>query len=69
MHQPGRVSMRTQFERDSLYPLAGLDTSLAERNAAVRRINEQLNYARNEVARRYLNGEIDRAAAELAMAR
>lgn len=61
--------MRTQFERDSLYPLAGLDTSLAERNAGVRRINEQLNYARNEVARRYLNGEIDRAAAELAMAR
>ena len=60
---------RTAFERDSLFPLAGLDTSLAERNAAVRRINEQLNYARNEVARRYLNGEIDRAGAEAALVR
>lgn len=60
---------RTVFERDSLFPLAGLDTSLAERNAAVRRVNEQLNYARNEVARRYLNGEIDRAGAEAALVR
>jgi hypothetical protein len=60
---------RTAFERDSLFPLAGLDPELAERNAEVRRINEQLNFARNEVARRYLDGDIDRAAAERAMAR
>ena len=60
---------RTRFERDSLFPLAGLDTSLAERNAAVRRVNEQLNYARNEVARRYLNGDLDRAGAEQALQR
>lgn len=34
----------------SLYPLAGLGPALAETNAVVRRINERLNYARNEAA-------------------
>jgi hypothetical protein len=63
------LAQRTAFERDSLFPLAGLDTSLAERNAAVRQIIERLNYARNEVARRYLDGELDAAAASKAMAR
>jgi hypothetical protein len=60
---------RTAFERDSLFPLAGLDPGLAEQNAVVRRINERLNYARNEVTRRYLAGTLDRAGAEAAMAR
>jgi hypothetical protein len=60
---------RLAFERDSLFPLAGLDTSLAERNAAVRTVNEQLNYARNEVARGYLDGELTRPAAVKAMSR
>ena len=60
---------RTAFERDSLFPLAGLDPRLAATNAVVRRINERLNYARNEVARRYLGGQLDRAGAEAAMAR
>lgn len=60
---------RVAFERDSLFPLAGLDPSLAEVNARVSRINERLNYARNEVARRYLGGQLDRAGAEAAMAR
>ena len=60
---------RTAFERDSLFPLAGLDQSLAEQNAAVRKVIEDLNYARNEVARRYLDGELDRAGAQAAMQR
>jgi hypothetical protein len=60
---------RTRFERDSLFPLAGLDTSLAERNAAVRLVIERLNYARNEVARRYLEGHLDSTGAAAAMAR
>ena len=60
---------RTAFERDSLFPLAGLDTSLAQRNAAVRRVVEDLNYARNEVARRYLDGRLTRVQAEAAMRR
>ena len=60
---------RVAFERDSLFPLAGLDPSLAEPNAAVRQVVERLNYARNEVARRYLDGQLDRAAAQAMMRR
>jgi hypothetical protein len=60
---------RVAFERDSLFPLAGLDPSLAEQNARVREVMEQLNFARNEVARRYLNGALDSAGAVAAMQR
>jgi len=60
---------RVAFERDSLFPLAGLDTALAERNAAARQVMERLNYARNEVARRYLDGEVDAADAQAMMRR
>jgi hypothetical protein len=60
---------RVAFERDSLFPLAGLDPSLAEPNAAVRQIVERLNYARNEVARRYLDGQLDAAGARAMMRR
>ena len=60
---------RTAFERDSLFPLARLNPAIAERNAAVRVIMERLNYARNEVARRYLDGELDAAGAKAAMGR
>jgi hypothetical protein len=60
---------RVAFERDSLFPLAGLDTTLAEPNAATRRVMERLNYARNEVARRYLDGELDAPAAQAMMQR
>ena len=60
---------RVAFERDSLFPLAGLDQFLAERNAAVRTVNDELNYARNEVARGYLNGKLTKPAAVQAMSR
>jgi hypothetical protein len=60
---------RVAYERDSLFPLARLDPSLAARNAEVRAIVERLNYARNEVARGYLDGELDQAAAERRMQR
>ncbi|HPF61685.1 MAG TPA: hypothetical protein PLI93_06445 [Gemmatimonadales bacterium] len=60
---------RTAFERDSLFPLAGLDPALAEQNAAVRDVMTALNYARNEVARRYLDGVVDSAGAVAAMER
>jgi hypothetical protein len=58
---PGEA--RAAFERDVLYPLAGLDPSMAERHARVRDVVGKLNYAGNEAARRYLDGEIDRAQA------
>lgn len=54
---------RTAFERDTLYPLAGLDPSTAERYAEVQHVIDQLSYAGNEAARKYLNGEITREAA------
>jgi hypothetical protein len=60
---------RVAFERDSLFPLAGLDTSLATLNAEVRQIMERLNYARNEAARGYLDGKMDAAAARRMMER
>jgi len=60
---------RVAFERDSLFPLAGLDPSLAAPNAEVRRIMERLNYARNEAARGYLDGELDAEAAQRMMQR
>ena len=60
---------RTAFERDTLFPLAGLDPSVAELNAQVNEVMLGLNHARNEVARRYLDGAIDSAAAISAMAR
>ncbi|MGH7498889.1 MAG: hypothetical protein ACREL3_08565 [Gemmatimonadales bacterium] len=63
------AAARTAFERDSLFPLAGLDTALAGRNAAVREVVERLNYARNEVGRSYLDGVVDATAAKEAMRR
>jgi hypothetical protein len=60
---------RLAFERDSLFPLAGLDPSLAAANAEVRAVMERLNYARNEVARVYLDREVDAAAAQRMMQR
>lgn len=54
---------RAAFEREVLFPLAGLDPALAEPNAEVRVVMEALNHARNEVARRYLAGEVDSTGA------
>jgi hypothetical protein len=54
---------RTAFEHDVLYPEAGLDASQAPAYASIRKLVERLSYAGNEAARKYLNGEIDRARA------
>ena len=58
---PGEA--RTTFERETLYPLAGLNPATAQRYADVQHIVDQLSYAGNEAARKYLNGEITREAA------
>ena len=55
---------RTEFERDRLYPLAGIDPAQAARYAEVQRLLQGLSYAGNEAARRYLDGEISRHDAE-----
>jgi hypothetical protein len=54
---------RTAFERETLYPLAGLSPGTADVYTRVQRAVAKLSYAGNEAARRYLNGEIDRVAA------
>ncbi len=54
---------RTAFEREKLYPLAGLDPAQAGAYAEMQRLVQKLSYAGNEAARRYLNGEISREEA------
>jgi hypothetical protein len=54
---------RLAFERSVLFPAAGLDGAKAEAYYRVQGLVDQLAYAGNEAARRYLNGEIDRGAA------
>ena len=49
---------RLAFEREVLYPLAGLDPAKAQSYAAIQKLARELSYAQNEAARRYLNGEI-----------
>jgi len=61
------VEPRTAFERDVLFPLAGLDSAEAERHARVGRLVDELHGVEADVARRYLDGELDfpRASAVL----
>jgi len=54
---------RLAFEKEVLWPAAGLDPSRVEEFHAVQDLVKQLNYATNEAARRYVNGEIDANAA------
>ncbi len=54
---------RMKFEKTVLFPAAGLDPKRVEEYYAVQAMTEELAYAGNEAARRYLNGEIDAAAA------
>jgi hypothetical protein len=52
---PGRSRM--EFEKSVLFPLAGLDTSNADKYYEVLEITKKLNYASNEAARNYLDGK------------
>lgn len=54
---------RVAFERDTLFPLAGLDPGRAAEYYEIQAARARLDYAGNEAARRYLDGEIDREAA------
>lgn len=49
---------RVAFERETLFPVAGLDPARAEQYYKVQGLVERLGYAGNEAARRYLDGEI-----------
>jgi hypothetical protein len=54
---------RQAFERETLFPVAGLDARRVDEYYRVQTLVDRLSYAGNEAARRYLNGEIDREAA------
>ncbi|HEX7030174.1 MAG TPA: hypothetical protein VF254_06225 [Gammaproteobacteria bacterium] len=51
---------RLAFERDVLAPLAGIDADMLDEYAALREKLAELDYAGNEAARAYLDGEMNR---------
>jgi hypothetical protein len=56
-------SERVEFEREVLFPLAGLDPTEADRYYELLELLSRLGYSGNEAARDYLNGAIDREQA------
>lgn len=48
---------RLEYERNVLFPLAGLDTSKVEEYYNILSLTSKLSYAGNEAARNYLNGD------------
>jgi hypothetical protein len=54
---------RARFEREVLYPLAGIDPALVDRYNALLKLTGALNYAGNEAARGYLDGTMTREQA------
>jgi hypothetical protein len=54
---------RVTYEKDVLFPLAGLDVKRVQEYYDVLALVDKLSYAGNEAARRYLDGKIDRAGA------
>ena len=49
---------RILFEKEHLFPIAGIDVSKADTFYEVQHVMSKLNYARNETARDYLDGDI-----------
>jgi hypothetical protein len=58
---------RVAFVRDRLFPLAGLDPSLAARHVTVERLVGDLQVVQGDIARRYLDGELEFARAVAAL--
>lgn len=54
---------RRAFERETLFPLAGLDPRRVDEYYDVQALARQLSYAGNEAARGYLDGRMDAARA------
>jgi len=50
---------KAKFEKEVLYPLAGLDPAQAEKYDRVLALKAKLSFAENIVARQYINGDID----------
>jgi hypothetical protein len=60
---------RLAFERDALFPLAGLASSDAEPHVRVGRLVDQLHGVQARIARQYLDGELDFPRASAALER
>ncbi|MFZ6749967.1 hypothetical protein [Undibacterium sp. Ren11W] len=54
---------RLAFEKEVLFPLAGINPDHAELYYQIQAVLQKLSYAGNMVAQRYLDGEIERPAA------
>lgn len=50
---------KLEFERDVLFPMAGLDANKAELYGKVQALTAKVSYAGNEVGRLYLDGKIE----------
>jgi len=48
------------FEKDVLFPMAGLDTGEAEKFERLLALERKLSHATNDIARRYLDGELSK---------
>ncbi|HYC91043.1 MAG TPA: hypothetical protein VEO54_17630 [Thermoanaerobaculia bacterium] len=64
LHVAFTEAEKDAFERDVLFPLAGLDPKEAARFHRISRSTDALAYATSEVARRWLDGEITRDEAK-----
>ena len=58
---PGDEKMK--FETEVLFPMAGLDTANAEKYNRLLALEGKLKHATNDIARRYLDGELTKEAA------
>ncbi len=54
---------RIKFEKEVLFPIAGLDSSQADEYYKALELTDKLSYAGNEAARNYLNGDWNREKA------
>ncbi|KYG72847.1 hypothetical protein [Roseivirga echinicomitans] len=56
---------RINFEKEVLFPLAGIDPNMADQYYEIQELRSKLDYAGNEAARKYLNKEISREEAAI----
>ncbi len=56
-------ALKKSFQRDVLYPLAGINPALFDKYDALLKLTAQLSYAGNEAARDYLDGKMTREQA------
>jgi hypothetical protein len=62
-------SARVAFERDTLFHAAGLDPAEADRYVRVARLVDRLHGVQTDIARRYLDGDLDFPRASAALER